>query len=149
MSASIETLLNKDHQSIDELYETYLEKKLKSPSDTLSAFKTYKSALLRHIKCEEDLIFPVLSRATDIPAATEVPILRDEHQIIVPLLMGVEKCLKDKVDSTNSERHLFEELHEHNAREELRVYGFLDALLSDEQKQAISQELKSQRFFGG
>ena len=149
LSNSIEILLNDDHQAIDGLYETYLEKKQHTPSEALSAFKTYKAALLRHIKCEEDLIFPLLARQKDLPASSEVPILRDEHQIIVPILMEVEKQLKDHTDSTLSERRLFEELHEHNAREELKVYGFIDPLLSEPQKQAIFEALKSTRFFGG
>ena len=122
--------------------------KQSQPSEALAAFKTFKAALLRHIKCEEDLIFPVLARAPGVPASSELPILQEEHQIIVPLLMEVEKHLKDGTDSSASERMLFEKLQEHNAREELKFYGFIDTLLSDHQKEAVSEALKSQRVSG-
>jgi hemerythrin superfamily protein len=146
-SISVEILLSDDHEEIDGLYESYLAEKRSHPDRALAAFKIYKASLLRHIKCEEDLIFPVLAEAPNEPASEEVPILRDEHQIIVPLLMEVEKHLKQGTDSTFSERKLFEELHEHNAREEMRVYGPLDRLLDESQKQAVAEALKSMRLF--
>jgi hypothetical protein len=61
--------------------------------------------------------------------------------------MEVEKHLKQGTDASSSERKLFEELHEHNAREEMRVYGPLDRVLTDTQKDSVSAELKSMRFF--
>ena len=62
MKQSIEIILSEDHGFIDTLYDQYLEAKVKDSKNALNAFKTYKAALLRHIKCEEDLIFPVLGR---------------------------------------------------------------------------------------
>jgi hemerythrin superfamily protein len=140
-------VLSEDHQSIDGLYETYLAAKLTDPASALAAFGKYKATLLRHIKCEEDLIFPILAKMPEELASQEVHILREEHQIIVPLLMEVEKHLRQGTDASSSERKLFEELHEHNAREEMRVYGSLDNLLSGTQKEAVFEALKSIRFF--
>jgi len=147
MELSVDILLSEDHESIDALFERYLASKESGPASALEAFKNYKAALLRHIKCEEDLVFPVLNRFPDEVASQEVPTLRQEHQIIVPLLMEVEGHLKDGSDSGSSERRLFEELHEHNAREEMRVYGPLDRLLTETEKQSVANELKSLRFF--
>ena len=147
MKQSIEIILSEDHGFIDTLYDQYLEAKVKDSKNALNAFKTYKAALLRHIKCEEDLIFPVLGRFPEEIAAQEVPTLREEHKIIIPLLMEVEKHLKEESDSSSSERRLFEELHEHNAREEMRVYEPLHRLLSESEKQRVADELKSMRFF--
>lgn len=147
MSLSIDIALSEDHQSTDGYFDAYLEEKRKPGGNVLQSFRTYKASLLRHIKCEEDLIFPILAEASDEPASAEVSTLRDEHQIIVPLLMEVEKHIKGGMDSTTVERKLFEELHEHNAREELKVYGALDRLLSESQKQQAAEALKSMRFF--
>lgn len=147
MGLSVEFLLSEDHPSIDRLYDEYLSEKRLNPAHALELFRKYKLTLLRHIKCEEDLIFPVLAQLPDEPCFQEVSILRDEHQSIVPLLMEVERALKERNDSSASERKLFEELHEHNAREEMRVYGPLDRLLNEGQKQAVVDALKSQRLF--
>lgn len=143
MEPSIEMLLSEDHQAIDALYDEYLEIKLTNPVAALDSFRKYKASLLRHIKCEEDLVFPVLRRFPSERACEEVFTLREEHQIIIPLLMEVEKELKQGNDLTSSERRLFEELHEHNAREEMHVYGPLDRLLSESEKRAVVEALKS------
>jgi len=143
MPPSIEILLSEDHERIDAIFEKFLETKKKDPEEALDAFKKYKTALLRHIKCEEDLVFPILARFPEEIASQEMPTLREEHQIIVPLLMDVEKHLKEKTDSSSSERRLFEELHEHNAREEMRVYEPLDRLLSQTEKQKVADYLNS------
>jgi hemerythrin superfamily protein len=147
MEQSVEILLCDDHLAIDALYDQYLEMKRAQPEQALDAFKKYKASLLRHIKCEEDLIFQVLVQTPAEPASDEVSTLREEHQIIVPLLMEVEKHLKLGTDSSHSERRLFEELHEHNAREEMRVYGCLDRIIGGSQKEAVVKALSSQRLF--
>ena len=81
------------------------------------------------------------------PASEEVFTVQEEHQIIIPLLMAVESQLKQGVDTPASERRLFEELHEHNAREEMRVHAAVDRLLSEPEKQAVAETLKSLRLF--
>ncbi len=137
MLPSIELLLSNDHEAIDGLYEKYLESKTAKSNHALRAFQSYTSALLHHIKCEEELIFPALSRTPMERAAQEVPNLLEEHQIIFPLLSLVESQLAQGIDSTSAERKLFEELHEHNAREEMHVYSPLDRLLSESEKKSV------------
>ncbi len=137
MLPSIELLLSDDHEAIDGLYEKYLESKTTTSNHDLKAFQRYASALLHHIKCEEDLIFPALSRTPMERAAQEVPNLLEEHQIIFPLLSLVESQLTQGIDTTSAERKLFEELHEHNAREEMHVYSPLDRLLNESEKKTV------------
>ncbi len=137
MAPSIEILLSEDHQTIDRLYDEYLDVKLSRPAAAMDSFRKYKTSLLKHIKCEEDLVFPILLRFPTERACEEVFTLREEHQIIIPLLMEVEKQLARGGDLAHSERRLFEELHEHNAREEMHVYGPLDRLLNEAEKQAV------------
>ena len=147
MEASTDILLSEDHQAIDKLYDEFLDVKRTKPQEALDSFRKYKISLLRHIKCEEDLIFPVLLKSPKEPASEEVFTLREEHQIIIPLLMEVENQLKQGFDTTTSERSLFEELHEHNAREEMRVYAAVDRLLNEPEKRAVAEALKSMRLF--
>jgi hemerythrin superfamily protein len=94
MEASSELLLSEDHQVIDKLYDEFLEVKRTNPQSALDSFRKYKLSLLRHIKCEEDLIFPILLKSPKEPASEEVFTLREEHQIIIPLLMAVAGNLK-------------------------------------------------------
>lgn len=143
MEPSIEILLGEDHLAIDGLYDKFLEAKRGSSERAVEAFRKYKVALLRHIKCEEDLIFPVLKSFPAEPAYEEVFTLREEHQIIIPLLMEVEKNLKQGSDSSHSELRLFEGLHEHNAREEMRFYGSLDRLLSESEKHVVIEGIQA------
>lgn len=143
METSIEILLGEDHLAIDGLYDAYLEAKRMSSDQAKDAFRKYKTALLRHIKCEEDLVFPVVKRFPAEPASGEVFTLREEHQIIIPLLMEVERNLKQGSDASPSERRLFEELHEHNAREEMRFYAPLDRLLNESEKHAVVDAIKA------
>ena len=147
MEPSIEILLSEDHLAIDGLFDEHLEVKRSNLTVALDSFRKYKGSLLKHIKCEQDLVFPILLRFPNEHACEEVFTLREEHQIIIPLLMEVERDLREGKDSSAAERKLFEELHEHNAREEMRVYGPMDRLLNEGQKQAVADALKSQRLF--
>lgn len=147
MQTAVDILLSEDHLNIDKLYDEFLEMKRTQLDATLDAFRKYKLSLLRHIKCEEDLIFPILLKSPAESASEEVFTLREEHQSIVPLLMEVENQLKQGIDSTASERSLFEALHEHNAREEMLVYAAVERLLNESEKQAVIKALQSQRLF--
>lgn len=143
MNQSVEIALSDDHQAIDEVFETYLITKRDKPAEALAVLQNYAALLLRHMKCEEELVFPALARYPDERACQEIPVLLDEHQIILPFLREVEAKLRAGEDPASSERRLFEELHEHNAREEMFVYAPLDRLLTETERVAVLEALQT------
>ncbi|MCB0418870.1 MAG: hemerythrin domain-containing protein [Bdellovibrionales bacterium] len=140
MELFLETLLNEDHERIDALFEQYLERRKNKGKDALKLFGAYQDALLKHMKLEEDLIFPVLERHPKERATQEVVEMLQEHDSIRSCLAKTRGlCDGSSDDVEAAERHLFEELHEHNAREEMHVYPHLERLLTLEEASAVAK----------
>lgn len=138
---SVEVLLTEDHERIDGLYLAY-RKALESRLGVWKAFLDYESALLSHMKCEEDVIFRALLRVPSLRASQEVPVLEQEHETIRGLLARNAELISDRgQDLEICDRRLFEELHEHNAREEIHLYPVLDGSLSDEESEKVRKWL--------
>ncbi|MEZ4750355.1 MAG: hemerythrin domain-containing protein [Bdellovibrionota bacterium] len=138
-----EIVLTEDHERIDALWEEYLEVRQTKPSLAKEAFSAYRSALENHMRCEEEHVFPAVERNPIEKAAQEVPTLIEEHVTIREHLSEVfGLCTSPGLDLTQCERHLFEVLHEHNAREEMAVYPDIDRLLDPKQIALVRNRLQ-------
>jgi len=136
----IEVLLTEDHDAIDVLFDAYLQAKAVGPREAAEAFERYSHHLEEHMLCEEEVIPAALERLSDRERA-EMPHLFEEHDILRTFLARITKGLLAGTDCETDERLLYEELHEHNGREEIHMYPHLDALLSLNEKRQIDKKI--------
>ena len=142
MKIFLETILNEDHERIDSLFEQYLKNRKDNRQTAPKLFDLYRESLLKHMKCEEELIFPVLEQNPKERGAREVPDLLQEHELIRECLARVlHLCQTGSDELGAAERHLFEELHEHNAREEMHVYPVLDKLFNRGEAASVTKRI--------
>lgn len=148
-SNTAETVLTLDHSQIDALYDAYTELASSHSELSIQAFAAYRAALEVHMRCEEELVFPALEGNPLLHSYHEVPTLIEEHRSIRHLLEQVTQLLSERSLTREAcERRLFEELHEHNAREEMLVYPEIDRTLSETHISLIEKQLRKENTNG-
>lgn len=132
---SLNEFLTEDHDRLDELLESFRERKDGDRAEAAEFLTRFTSALCRHLLWEESILFPLFEQKTGQSGLTDT--LRAEHEEIREWLAALNEKVEE--GDTNSEREadlLINELGGHNAREEYALYPQLDSLLSDAEKQA-------------
>jgi hemerythrin superfamily protein len=109
-------------------------------------FDTYQRRLLRHMRLEETILFPLVESL--IPhVANAVAEMRHEHLHIKRILSAMRNALG--VPDADQFRRAFEELGlvlwAHEAREERVIYPVLDRSLSPEQRADLARRLATER----
>jgi hemerythrin-like domain-containing protein len=133
--ASIKSYLSYDHTEIDKMLEDlacFVEDG--EPERAESAFDELKGRLERHMRLEEDTLFPLLE--TSIGLATRGPTfaMRLEHIEISKLVEELARTLESWQPETFAEvkQELERLLAIHDAREETAFGPWIDRLLGDE-----------------
>jgi iron-sulfur cluster repair protein YtfE (RIC family) len=117
--------------------------------DALLAFKhfeVYERRLLRHMRIEETILFPLVESLV-AHAANAVAEMRHEHLHIRRILAAMRNALA--APDLEQFRHSFDELGlvlwAHEAREERLIYPVLDRSLSPEQRTDLAKRLADER----
>jgi hemerythrin-like domain-containing protein len=138
--ASINDFLTEDHQRLDELLEGFQDARAKDVAKAKELLARFVPALLRHLRWEETILFPLFEQKTGRTGLTHT--LRGEHQEIREWLEALgEKVGRNDADSGYEAKMLVEELGGHNAREEYALYPVLDQFLNDEEKAQVIEAL--------
>jgi iron-sulfur cluster repair protein YtfE (RIC family) len=110
------------------------------------SFDSYAGRLRRHMRLEEQILFPLVESLTP-QHAHAVAEMRNEHRHIGRLLNVMREALL--ASGVAQFRHYFEELGlillAHEAREERIIYPVLDRALSPEQRADLAARLASER----
>lgn len=130
--SSIHNYLSSDHRHCDEvlasLESTIAEKRWSDASKRLSEFT---HDMLRHLKCEEEILFPAFEEETGMSGGP-VMVMKMEHEQMREILSEIPDALTNK----NSDRllGLTETLmilvQQHNSKEEQILYNMCDMHLS-------------------
>jgi regulator of cell morphogenesis and NO signaling len=113
----------------------------------IAAWADYSHGLQRHIRFEEELLFPLFEERTGLgPGAGPTAVMREEHAEIRQLLTRVG----DEIGSPGAEaealrRRLSYTLAEHNGKEEEILYPAIDDLLSPAESDDLVWKIQSFR----
>lgn len=135
-------MLGDDHRRIDALFERFQGTPLSAVQERRERLAAFTHELRRHIRLEEDELFPALAD-TDESSRRLVPTLLEEHRRIEEAMQRIEQEVEASGASTEKlELELINELWAHNAREEESVYPWLDQHLSVEKASRLLQALR-------
>ena len=143
---SIKGTMMKDHAACDAAFERSTDAargadwtKLQSESDAFLAH------IARHIKLEEDLLFPTFEEHTGMSAGGPTETMRGEHVQMQPLFarMRHAAAAKDAAGYLDASQALHEILHQHNMKEEQMMYPMLDQALGAQAAAAIVNECRN------
>ena len=143
----VNTYLSDDHDRIDALLADAV--RLVSAGDFDAArpiFASFRAGLERHIRLEDEVLFPLFDRVTGHRGGpTEV--MRREHRLIEAALRGMVSALdaRDVAGFTGQREELLAVLAPHNDKEEAVIYPMTDQALDDTERARVVASLRAFR----
>jgi regulator of cell morphogenesis and NO signaling len=137
--------LERDHDRLDGLLQRAM-KALRVGHDEAAraAYNAFRRGLCRHIRFEEELLFPVFEMRTGLPHGGPTSVLRAEHRQIEALLGEIGRALEEAPSTVEDLcRALRDALADHNRKEELILYPGTDRLLTEAQSDALVARIQS------
>lgn len=122
-----------DHERLDFLFRMYQKNKQNQRYKAVLLFDKFSEGLKRHIRWEEELLFPMFEKATGINGSGPTMVMRHEHDKIRAMLDEISESLKNDDHSEALEKALSELLLLHNEKEEQVLYVQCDRALKEEQ----------------
>lgn len=149
---TVNILLTADHRRADQLFDQALH--AAGNSDWVlaeRAFDTFVTALQRHMRVEEEVLFPAFERATGTSAGPTA-VMRQEHRRMLGLLERLGEALRGRDTSAldATARSFAELMNAHSAKEENILYPMCDrALDADRATQERILEVCAAALAGG
>jgi uncharacterized protein (DUF2249 family) len=134
---TVTELLQTDHRRLENIYERFAQAVKEGRwEDASIAFREFSLGLKRHIKSEEEILFPVFEEKTGMFDGGPTAVMRMEHTeikgLLDKLLDGTDSREASKVtDGSNSLTLL---LADHNMKEEHILYPESDSFLSESER---------------
>jgi uncharacterized protein (DUF2249 family) len=135
-----------DHRRLDSIFggfqEAYKEERW---DDAKRLFNEFSLGLKRHIKAEEEILFPVFEEKTGMTEAGPTFVMRMEHKEIKELLDKITEGIgrKDSVTVRGSEYNLTNILSDHNMKEEHILYPESDSFIEDPDRAQVIKKTQA------
>lgn len=123
MPESLAEFLGADHRRLDAIVLEVQQAVTGAPADAAAAFSRFAEGLDRHIRAEEDVLFPAFEGATGMVAGP-TQVMRNEHAEMRRLLAEVSSALGsgEMAAALRTLPALVGLLAEHNMKEETVLY---------------------------
>ena len=111
--------------------------------EAATGYEEYEAGLLRHLRIEEELLFPVFEARSGIMNGP-TSVMRDEHRQVRAALGHMRRGLErgDARAYADGLRFLDSLLPEHDAKEQRILYPTLDRLLRPGERTALVERLR-------
>ncbi len=127
-----------DHLRLDKLFDLYSTLKHSDSLKAKSSFQEFKIGLQRHIVWEENILFPVFEKKTNIVTGGPIQVMKQEHRQIKQYLESIHEKVKNNDFNTDSlEKEILSVLSQHNLKEENILYPYIDKLTNKDEKNEI------------
>lgn len=145
-SRTVNEALSWDHDRLDDLEDRAFKARARGDFEEAKAlYAVFAFGLRRHIRFEEELLFPEFEARAGFPAENgPTAVMRDEHREILVDLDRIEKAIGDGAAPVDSLRHgLHLVLGNHNLKEEHIVYPMTDQALGELESDALVARIQS------
>lgn len=107
---------------------------------------SFAAGLLRHIRLEDEILFPTFERLTGMTGGPTV-VMREEHRAIERHLEAAVAAVgeRDAPGYTAAREALLEVLGEHNEKEEAIIYPMTDGHLEEPARRQLAADLRAFR----
>lgn len=135
---SINHTYTEDHGRLHQLFQRFQSLKTTNRSEAKSVFNQFKSELERHIRWEEQILFPWFDHKYADLKFSPIPVLNREHdQILVYLDDIARKLARDDFDTKLAEDSIQMVIDMHNEQEEGEFFPALDKVLTEQERTHI------------
>jgi len=146
---TVDEALSWDHDRLDALEREAFGRRAAGDFESAAEiFSGFAAGLRRHIRFEEEILFPAFeTRAGIPPTAGPTAVMRVEHREIEELIGLIEAGMADPGSKVEALRlRLHDVLGDHNLKEEQVLYPTTDELLGEKEADALVARI--QRFDG-
>ena len=143
---TVNEALSWDHDRLDALEGAAFEARSQGHlAEAAAMYAAFAFGLRRHIRFEEELLFPEFEEKTGHSAtAGPTMVMRDEHREILDCLDRIQASITDPASTAESVRHaLHLVLGNHNLKEENIVYPMTDQALGAEARDALVRRIQA------
>lgn len=143
---AVNEALSWDHDRLDDLESrAFKARECGDFAEAKALYAVFAFGLRRHIRFEEELLFPEFEKKAGFPADMgPTAVMRDEHLEILECLDRIERAIGDAATSLESLRHgLHLVLGNHNLKEENIVYPMTDQALGEPEADALVARIQA------
>ncbi len=139
---TVNQFMGADHDRLDDIFRRFQDVRKKDLSGAMDLFRAFRSGLLRHIRWEEDLLFPSFEKETGMALSGPTQVMRMEHREIK---LDLEKIGADLLNGNSGqwETPLLDVLSDHNNKEEAVLYPWIDRSLTAEEVESLVLLMKA------
>jgi regulator of cell morphogenesis and NO signaling len=140
---TISGVFQHDHERLDALLQSFQTLKHQDFSNAKEAFRQFKSGLERHIRWEENLLFPLWEEKTGMFDAGPTVVMRHEHRRIEEQLQAIDRNVaEENMDDAQAEQALRALLAAHNLKEERVLYPAIDQVATTEERSEMLRNIQ-------
>jgi len=116
-------------------------------AEARAAFRAFQEVLVRHLRLEDQLVFPLFEVRTGLLGGGPTGVMRDEHRDIRSALERMDAALRSEDPAAFAQGLAFLQasLSDHTAKEERVIYPMLDGLLSEKERRLFVERLERER----
>lgn len=141
--STVMEFMAEDHDRLDGIFKEFSEARHADPRKAKSLFGDFRTDLKRHIRWEEDILFPLFEAKTGMGDGGPVAVMKIEHREIEKLLDEVSRRLEASAAAEAPAQRLVEILGEHNYKEESILYPWIDHSLNSQERTAVLAKLRN------
>lgn len=145
VNRSVTDYFQTDHRRLDAIYEDFsgaMKDGLWAEAE--KAFKEFNVGLRRHIKAEEEILFPVFEDKTGMHGEGPTAVMRMEHKDIRELLDKILSLISAKdAKAKDAAFTLVNILSDHNMKEEHILYPESDSFMSDPERAEVIKKTQT------
>ena len=142
-TGTISGYFRNDHDRLDTLLQSFQSLKRQNFAKAKEAFTQFKSGLERHIRWEEELLFPLWEEKTGMSDEGPTFVMRHEHRRIEEQLQAIDRNITgDNADDAEPEQALLSLLAAHNLKEERVLYPAIDQATTPEECGDILKQIQ-------
>lgn len=136
--------LTEDHKRCDDLFAEAEQAALAgNVRRAASLFVLYRTGMLRHLRMEEDVLFPALDARMGFHGQGPTAVMREEHTQIRSMLtqMGESLAAEDAGGFADACETVLILMEQHNMKEEEVLYPMMDGVLGADADDLLQQLL--------
>ena len=141
---SVTEYLEQDHHRIDHLLAEVRQMLADGELERAdSTFDEVERALRRHIRIEEEVLFPIFE-ARMAMGSRPVAVMSHEHRMLDHVLAGIRQALDggDRARARSLEETLRGLIAAHNAKEERFLYPAIEGVLADGEREKLGERIR-------
>lgn len=137
---TVTEFLQTDHKRLDKIFNGFLKAvQEKNWGEAAKNFREFRTGLKRHIKAEEEILFPLFEVKTGMYEGGPTTVMRMEHKDIQELLDKILQATDARNDAQVSAaaNRIMSILTDHNIKEEHILYPESDEFLSEAERSDV------------